>query len=169
MNLLYLIKSLKTNKLSDVVANINEAPIDVNIAIWQAIENGDIEVDEDKDRIKPLKDSEMWHHEELTTKILYVIKHYVKNETNITRGNLFKYIKDPMTMQGYKTHEYLMSLQYLIDTGVVEEQEITVPEIKNKRPFHRFVFLCLPGNPNEEWNAKAVNKWIANFDENKVK
>lgn len=167
MNLLYLLKALKTEKLSDVVANIDEAPIDINITIWDAIENGDVEVDEEKDKIKALKKPELWHHEELTSKILRVMRHYAKNETNITRGTMYQFTKDPMTMKGYKTHEYLMSLQYLIDTGVIEEYTVSVPEIKKKRPYHRFVFLCLPDNPNEEWNAKAVNKWIANWEKKK--
>ena len=60
-----------------------------------------------------------------------------------------------------------MSLQYLIDTNVIEEYEFSVPEIEKKRPYHKFVFLCLPGKPNEEWNAKAVNKWIANWEKKK--
>lgn len=169
MNILYLLKTLKTNKLSLVVANIDAAPLDINIAIWKAIAAGEVEVDEKKDRIKPLKEAEMWHHEELTNKILYVIKHYADNEANITRGTLYGYMKDPVSMVGYTTHEYLMSLQYLIDTGVIEEYEISVPEVKNKRPFHKFVFLCMPGNPNEEWNSKAVHKWISSFGKNKLK
>lgn len=167
MNVPYLLKTLKTNKLSEVVANIDGAPLDINIAIWDAIDNGEIEVDEEKDRITALKEAELWHDEELTTKILKVIRHYTKNETNITRGNLFKYLKDPMTMQGYNTHDYLMSLQYLIDTGVIKEYEVSVPEIKKKRPYHKFVFLCLPQNDNEEWNAKAVNNWIENWEKKK--
>jgi len=78
------------------------------------------------------------------------------------------YMKDPATGKGYPLHEYLMTMQYLIDTGQVLEHVVSVPQTK-KRPFHRFVFLCLPGNDNEEWNAKAINKWIADFEKSKVK
>ena len=167
MNILYLLKTLKTNKISELVANIDAPPIDINIAIWDAIDRGEVELDEKNDKITALKEAEMWHDEKLVTKILRVIGQFVKEEANVTRGRMYGYMKDPTTGQGYGTHEYLMSLQYLIDTGVVQEYEVSVPEIKKKRPFHKFVFLCIPGNPNEEWNSKAVNNWIAQFEKKK--
>lgn len=169
MNVLYLLKILETNKLSELVAAMDIAPIDMNLAIWGAIERGEIEINEDKDRVKALKEAESWHDPELASKVLRVIQHYAKNESNITVGRLNSYIKDPASGVGYKLHEYLMSTQFLIDNGTILEETISVPEVKGQRPFHRFVFLCLPGNPNEEWNARAVNKWITDFQKNKVK
>lgn len=170
MNILYLLKTLKTSKLSEFVANIDEAPLDINIAIWDAIDLGEIEVDEKKDFIKPLKVYDTWHDKDLAGKILRVVQQYAKNETNITRGTLYGFMKDPATRLGYATHEYLMTLQYLIDTGVLEEQVVSVPEVKKKRPYHQFVFICLPNNPNsEEWNSRVINKWIAQFEKNNVK
>lgn len=166
MNILYLLKTLKTNKLSEVVACIDLPPLDMNLAIWEAIDRGEIEVNEDKDRITALKDAVPSGDLVLREKLFKTIEHYIANETNVTRGRLAGLIKDPMTGQGYATHEYLMALQYLVDEGLVLEDIMEVPKTK-KRPFHKFVFLCLPGKPNEEWNAKAVNKWIADFDKNK--
>lgn len=167
MNILYLLYTLKTNKLSELVENIDAAPIDINIAIWNAIRDGEIEIDEKKDRVKALKAWEGWYDPDLAKKILRVAEHYAENEANITRGKLFAFTKDPTTAQGYPTHEYLMTVQYLIDQGQLVEEVISVPEIKNKRPFHRFVFLCLPGNDNQEWNARSVNKWIAEWEKSK--
>lgn len=168
MNILYLLKTLKTNKLSELVAVIDAPPIDVNLAIWEAMDRGEIELDEEKDRITALKDAELWHNPDLTNKLLRVIQHYTRQETNITRGRLNAYIKDPISENGYPMHEYFMSLQYLIDTDTVVEEIVSVPKTK-KRPYHKFVFLCLPENDNEEWNAKAVSKWIDGFAKNKVK
>jgi hypothetical protein len=172
MDILYLLKVLKTKKLSELAAAIDAPPLDMNLAIWDAIAAGDIEVDESKDSVKMLKDSVTpWHDPDLASKLIRAIQKYASEEVNITRGRLQSYIKDPMTSQGYPLHEYLMTIQYLIDTGVVIEHVVSVPEVKKKRPFHKFVFLCLPENEamNEEWNAKAVNKWIAGFESNKVK
>jgi hypothetical protein len=58
----------------------------------------------------------------------------------------------------------------LIDEGQVTEEIISVPKT-GKRPFHKFVFIGLPENAeqNPEWNAKAVNKWIDDFAKNAVK
>lgn len=168
MNILYLLKILDTKKLSELVAAIDAPPLDVNLALWDAIEAGEIEVDEAKDQVTPLKTWEAWHSPDLATKLIRVMQQYAKNEANITRGRLQSYLKDPMTSLGYPLHEYLMTLQYLVDSGQVEEEIISVPETK-KRPFHKFVFLCLPGNDNAEWNARAVNKWIADFEKIKVK
>lgn len=168
MNILYLLKTIDSNKLSDLVAAIDAAPIDINLAIWDAIDNGDIEVDGNKDRVKALKEAEEWHSPLLANMIIRVVQHYAKNETNITRGRLDADMKDPTTGDGYKWHEYLMTLQAMIDKGVIIEDIRTVPKTKN-RPFHRFVFLCLPENDNEEWNSRQINKWIDNFKPNKVK
>lgn len=163
MNILYLLKCLGTNKLSDLTVSIDTPPLDLNLAIWEAIDRGEIEVDEGKDRVKALKEAEPWSNSQLASKLIRVFQHYAQNEANITRGRLGSYMKDPINGQGYPVHEFVMTLQSLIDAGTIEEEVITVPELKGKRPFHRFVFLCLPGNNNQEWNAKAVNKWIADF------
>lgn len=169
MNVLYLLKILDTKKLSELVAIMDLPPIDMNLAIWSAIDAGDIEIDEDKDRVTALREATPWHDPELSNKVLRVVQHYAKNESNITVGRLNSYMKDPGSGIGYKAHEYLMSTQYLIDNGTIIEEVISVPEVKGKRPFNRFVFLCLPDNPNEEWNARAVNKWIDGFSKTKVK
>lgn len=171
-NVPYLIKTLKTNKLSELAAVIDSPPLDMNLAIWESIDRGEIKVDEDKDRVTILADVvEPWHNPDLSNKLLRVIQHYAKNNTNITRGRMNGYIKEPITEKGYPMHEYFMSLQYLIDTGVVLEEVIDVPGVKKKRPPHKFAFLCLPenGENNAEWNAGAVNKWIADIEKSKVK
>lgn len=169
MNILYLLKTLKSDKLSDLTATMDMPPLDMNLAIWDSLDKGEIEIDEEKDKVKALKEAETWYSPELATKLIRVLQHYTANEANITRGRLNSYMKDPLTSIGYPLHEYLMTLQHLIDQGQVEEEVISVPAIKGKRPYHKFVFLCLPGNDNQEWNAKAVNKWIADFENTKVK
>lgn len=168
MNILYLLKILDTNKISELVGNIDLPPIDINLAIWGAIDRGEIELDESKDRIRALKSHEASFDSDLASKLLRVIQHYASKETNVTRGTLNSVIKDPSTGNGYAWHEYVMALQYLIDSGQVLELEVSVPKTKS-RPYHKFVFLGLEGNDNEEWNSREVNKWIANFESSRVK
>lgn len=168
MNILYLLKILDTTKISELVANIDAPFLDINLAIWDAIKNGDVEVDEEKDKITPLKFPKITFDKDIANKILRVMQHYAARETNITRGRLNTLAKNTGTEFNYRWHEYLMALEYLIYSGQIEEQVITVPKTK-KRPYHKFVFLCFEGNPNEEWNSREVNKWIANFEKTKVK
>lgn len=167
MNILYLLKILDTKKLSELVANIDLPPLDLNLAIWDAEKAGQIEIDPDKDKVKALTEPEITFDSDLASKLLRVMQQYESQGINITRGRLNNMIKDPVTGLGYGYHEYLMALHYLIDSGQIVEEAVSVPEIKNKRPFHKFVFLQFPNNPNEDWNRNEVNKWIENFAKSK--
>lgn len=182
MNIPYLVKILETEKFSEVVMNIDLLPLDMNLEIWDSIDRGEIEVDEENDHISVLKEVEPSSDPDLKSKILRVIQHYAKSETNATRGRLNGLVKDPLTREGYAWHEYIMAVQHLIDGGLVVENVVDVPAVtktvtNNKgkkkqievRPAHRFVFLGLAENAevNPEWDAKSVNKWIAGFEESK--
>lgn len=170
MYIAYLLKIINTKKLSELVAVIEATPLDMNLAIYEAIDNGEIEADFPSDKVKLLVDPKPWHDTDLTNKLLRTIQHYAKNEQIITRGRLNSLIKDPLTNVGYPNHEYIMSMQYLVDNNIITEEVIEVPK-NGKRPYHKFVFHGLPenGENNQEWAAKAVNKWIAEFDLNTVK
>lgn len=166
MNIPYLLKILGTNKLTELVANIDLPPIDLNLAIWDAERSGQIEVNQKKDRVKALVEPEVSFDSDLASKLLRVMQKYESEEINVSRGYLNRLIKDPTTKIGYPYHEYLMALHYLIDSKQIEEEAISVPQL-GKRPYHKFVFLQFADNPNEDWNRNEVNKWIANFTKNK--
>jgi hypothetical protein len=152
----------------------------MNLAIWDAIDRGEIEIDEENDKVKILKDVEPSSDADLRHKILRVIQHYSREETNVTRGRINGYVKDPVSGQGYAWHEYIMAVQHLIDGGLVEQEAISVPEATKKfvdkkgrkkekvtRPAHTFAFLGLVENSavNTEWNQKTVDKWKEDMDE----
>ena len=162
MNILYLLKILDTNKLSELVANIDLPPLDINLAIGDAENAGEVEVDRAKDRIKALKPAEPSFDSDLASKLLRTMQQYERKETNITRGRLNSLIKDPVTARGYGYHEYIMALHYLIDSDQIQQEVVSVPK-SGDRPYHKFVFLQFADNPNEDWNRDVVNNWIANF------
>lgn len=166
MNILYLLKILGTNKISELVENIDTPPLDYNLAIADAEAAGHIEVDREKDTIKALVEPELTFDSDLANKLLRTMQHYEARELNMTRGRLNNLIKDPVTQMGYGYHDYLCALQYLIDSKQIEEAVVSVPKF-GKRPYHKFVFLQFPDNDNEEWNTREVNKWIANFAKKK--
>jgi hypothetical protein len=176
MNIPYLLKILETDKVSELVANIEATPLDIDLALEDAQANGEIEVDKENDKIKVLKNHQLSCDMDLASKLIRTIQNYAKHETNITRGRMNALIKDPMTGQGYAWHDYITTLQFLIDDGQVIEEIVDVPEAKKNfvdkkgrkkskviRPAHKFAFLCLEGNDNQEWNARVVNKWIDDF------
>lgn len=166
VNIPYLLKILDTNKLSELVANIDLPPLDINLLIWDAEKAGQIEIDTDKDRVTALMEPETTFNSDLANKLLRTMQHYEAQELNITRGRLNGVIKDPVSGKGYFWHDYLMALQYLIDSGQIEEAVESVPKSGN-RPYHKFVFLQFADNPNEDWNRNEINKWIANFAKKK--
>jgi len=166
MNIPYLLKILDTEKLSELVANIDLPPLDINLALGDAETAGQIEVDRAKDKIKSLTEPEITFDSDLATKLLRTMQQYEKQEVNMTRGRLNTLIKDPVSGLGYGYHEYLMALHYLIDTDQIKEEVMSVPK-SGDRPYHKFVFLCFPDNPNEDWNKREINKWIANFNSKK--
>lgn len=184
MNVPYLLKILNTESLPELVANIDLPALDMNLAIWDSIDRGEIEVDEPNGTVKLLVTPEPSSDPELKNKVLRVIQHYARQETNVTRGRLNSYVKDPTTGQGYPWHEYIMAVQHLIDGELVSEDVVDVPQATKKfkdkkgrpkekviRPAHKFAFLGLADNKeqNEEWNAKAVNKWIADVEAQMLK
>jgi len=166
VNIPYLLKILNTSKITELVANIELPPIDIDLALWDAAKAGQVEINLKKDKIKALTEPEITFDSDLAGKLLRVMQHYEANETNVTRGRLNSAIKDPSSGKGYAYHEYLMALHYLIESGQVIQEEVAVPKTKT-RPYHKFAFLCFPDNPNEEWNSREVNKWIANFNKKK--
>ena len=169
MNIPYLLKAADISKLTDLVNVVDLPPLDFDLAVWEAIDRGEIEVDAKKDRVRVLAEEvAAWHDPELANKLLRVVQHYSREGINVTRGRMDGEIKDPTTGKGYRWHEYLMTRQYLVDTGVIVESVVSVPKTKG-RPYHRFVFMGLPENDNEEMNAKAINKWLAQWESGKVK
>lgn len=141
-------------------------PLDFNLAIWDAENAKQIEVNRDKDRVKLLVTPEKSFDSDLASKIIRLMQQHERNEINIPRGWLNSLMKDRVTGLGYPWHDYLMTLQYLIDSDQIEQQVESVPKAL-KRPYHKFVFLQFPGNPNEDWNRNEINKWIANWNKKK--
>ena len=166
MNIPYLLKILDTDKLSILVANLDLPFLDIDLAIDDSVAAGQIEVNREKDKVKALVEPEITFDADLANKLLRTMQHRAKKEINITRGRLTFLVKNEASQFNYPYHEYLMALQYLIDSGQINQEVVSVPK-EGKRPYHKFVFLQFPDNPNDDWNKTEVNKWIANWNKNK--
>lgn len=166
MNIPYLLKVLKTDKFSELVGQIDLVPLDMNLELWASEEAGEIAVDVQKDHVELLIEPTPSSNDELANKLIRTMQHYAKKEINVTRGRLNTQIKEQGSNIGYPYHEYIMTLEHLIEQGLVVEDVVKVPKTK-KHPANEFAFLSLAENAEfqEEWNAKEVNNWIARFEQ----
>lgn len=168
--LLTLLKALNTTDLLKVVSHLGMASIDIDLLLYEAQANGEVEIDKAKGKIKALKEPDtLWYNSELANKFVRIIKEYDRQEANITRSRLEIITLDPQGRYGYPPHEFVCTI-YALEQGIVgiekpEVYEITVPEIKGKRPFHRFKFYTY--TDHQEFGAKAVNEFMEQFEQKK--
>ena len=94
--LLTLLKSLATNDLDIIVANIELPPIDIDVMLYEAQENGEIEIDKEKNTIKALKEPEyLYSNPKLYEKITKLIAYYDGQKANITKSRLEGVVLNP--------------------------------------------------------------------------
>lgn len=171
VNIPYLLKILNTEDSLELAQNIDLPALDINLSIHKARDEGSVEVDREKGTVKITGKVKPSCDELLAAKLFRMMEYYADEQKNITRGRLNFMVKAPGDENTYPWHEYLMALQWLIDTGRVIEYEIDVPESKKKNgnPYHKFVFLGIATNDevNEEWNTKEVQKWLDTFEKSK--
>lgn len=161
--LLTLLKALNTTKLDIVAGNLDLPPIDIDVLIYEAKENGDIEVDAKKNKIKALREPghlEYNHH--LMEQIKKIIRYYDGEEANITRSRLEAVILNPVGQYGYSNQDFVCTMYALENQEEdVKKYEISVPKTK-KRPYHKFEFYTYLDH--QEFGAAAVNKFIEQFE-----
>ena len=159
--LLTLLKSLATNDLDIIVANIELPPIDIDVMLYEAQENGEIEIDREKNTIKALKEPEYLYSEpKLYKQITKLIAHYDSQKANITKSRLEGVVLNPGGF-GYPRHDFLCTLFCIEEDAKVKKYEISVPKTK-KYPEHTFEFYTYLDH--QEFGAKAVNDFISKFD-----
>lgn len=183
--LLQLLEALGSDKLSFVVQHMSMAPIDINLHLYEGQHKGEIEVVKEKNRITALKKPDApYYNSELADKIVRLIREYDRQEANITLTRLQQDVLDIMGQLylpngqiqrpgqfGYPTHEFICTL-YALEQGQVpgysiKKYEIEVPAVKNKRPYSKFVFYT--ELDHQEYGARDVRNYIAQFDNKKVK
>jgi hypothetical protein len=160
--LLTLLKALNTNKLDVVVANISMSPLDIDVLLYESQDRGDVEIDKKKGTIKALKEPESFYQNpHLYSQICKIVGFYDQQEANITRSRLEMIALDPNGTNGYLRHDFFCTLFALEEDAKVNKYSITVPK-RGKRPYHEFEFYTFLDH--QEFGAKAVNDFIAQFD-----
>ena len=162
--LLTLIKALATNDLDIIVANIELPPIDIDVMLYEAQENSEIEIDKENNTIKALKEPEyLYSDHKLYEKIMKLIAYYDSQEANITKSRLEGVVLNPGGF-GYPRHDFICTLFCVEEDANVKKYEIKVPKSK-KRPEHTFEFYTLLDH--QEYGSRAVNDFIDRFSSKK--
>lgn len=170
--LLTLLKALNTTDLQKVVGHLSLAPLDIDLLLYDAQESGEIAVDKTKGKITALKEpANLYYDDKLADKLVRMISRYDEQEANITRNRLEEVTLALGMPHGYPIHDFMCTM-YALEQGAatgcptVNRYEISVPEIKKKRPANTFVFYTLL--PHQEFGSKAVNDFIAEWDKLQV-
>lgn len=168
----YLIKALDTNDLKEVIGHLSLSPLDIDLLLYEAQEKGEIEIDKEKARITVLTDPTPYYDVALADKLVKTMNYYDKQGANITRNRLEQNALDLAGKHGCPIHDFVCTL-YALEQGDVAgmpkvyKYEISVPEIKDKRPANTFVFYTLLDH--QEYGASAVNDFIDQWDKKEVK
>lgn len=160
--LLTLLKALDTTDLEKVVGNLDMAPIDVDVMLYDAQEAGDIEVDRNKNKIKALSEPDaLYSNSALLTQMRKLISYYDKQSANITKTRLEMICLDPMGKNGYLNQDVICTLYVLEHQDDIRKYDITVPK-KKTRPEHTFEFYTFV--EHQDFGKEAVDNFIKQFD-----
>lgn len=166
ININYLLECLETEKLSELVACLDLPLLDINILLWDAEQSGAVEIDRENDKIVSNEKGVPFYNQQLARNMLKAVRYYADvHKTNLTIGRLATWVCNPGIDHNYLQHEYIATLQYLINTKQVLEQKVVVPK-DGGREEKIFNFLCLPENDeaSDDWNKAEVDKFIASWD-----
>lgn len=166
--LLTLLKALNTTDIKMVAEHLGMSRLDADLLIMDAEQDGLVKIDRKKNKIKPLVEvTEDYYNAELLDKIQRIVRHYDRQEANITKAMLVNIAASVNNRFGYPLHDIACTL-YAIEQGVVEglrTYSLTVHEIKGKRPYHKFDFYTFLDH--NDFGKKAVDKFIAEFEKKK--
>lgn len=166
-----LLKALDTTDLKTVVGHLSMSPLDIDLLLYDGKENGIVEINKQKGTIK-LVDTESvgkYYDATLADKLIKIIKQYDNQQANITRNRMEQITLDLVGKHGYPIHDFVCTIYLLEQNAIgypkVNKYDISVPEIKGKRPANTFTFYTLLDH--QEYGAKAVNDYIDTFGNKK--
>lgn len=160
-------KALNTGKLDRIVSCLALAPIDVDVLLYDAQENGDVEIDLKRRKIKALREPETFYsNTALLIQMRKLIAYYDKQEANITKTRLEMVVLDPAGTNGYLIHDFICSLYVLEQQEDIKKYSISVPKEKN-RPAHTFEFYTFLDH--QKFGQDAVNDFKKQFEKKKKK
>lgn len=148
----YLITKYPNHKLEDILSLLEMPQININAAIWKAVElslidepeQGKIPVSyfELEDKLRIFDE----YVTELVGIIHYAFKQLARKETDFEEFQLMTWCK------GYANHNILIALNLLLDKGIIAKYSLLTKMLDNKS--EEFMFYTLAENKDKEWGRK---------------
>src|SRR5690606_21075773 len=115
--LLTLLKALNTTDIKMVAEHLGMSRLDADLLIMDAEQDGLVKIDRKKNKIKPLVEvTEDYYNAELLDKIQRIVRHYDRQEANITKTMLVNIAASINNRFGYPLHDIACTL-YAIEQG----------------------------------------------------
>lgn len=142
----YLASQFPDHTLTQLIGLLQMPSIDINTAIWKAIELGWLsKPDSETGHIKVLQKPERWYFgediDDLQTTLLYAFEELATQETDMEEYSINAWLN------GYPTHDFLVAMRVLIEDKQLHEY--VIEDGKNK-----YTFYTLYRNKDKLWGRK---------------
>lgn len=153
--LAYLIKEYPAQKVAEVIKLIHLPSIDINAAIWAAVDLGLIRQPDEKTGFAEfLKAPVEWDfgsdERHLENLIMYCLKKRAEKEQDIEEFFLTTWA------MGYGPHDLLIATKRLLERKEIASYDIE--DKTNKKAPSTYTFFTLYGNSEQLWGRKAFKK-----------
>lgn len=149
-NLLIHLRNPDINTVSKLFFRSQIAPLDFNLALWNARDKGLIEIDGDE--IKILKKEELprpvFVISDLQEKIYETIQHYDKFEKYVPEVEFFAWAINNYQDEVYQVSEIIGALNWCEDAGYIHSVEAINPRDKGKENAGKFKFYYITERPD---------------------
>lgn len=142
----YLVGCYPEKTLPQVIALFQMSPIDINCAIWAAVELGMLSpMNEDDLHATILKTPDVWlfgdKEQELEDALTYSFQKINAEEKDMEENFLSSW------MYGLAAHDVLIATKHLLERNVLHEYEIEDGE-------NAYIFYTLKANAGKNWGTK---------------
>lgn len=149
--LTYLAQQYPEHDLKGLLGLLVMPPINMNTAIWKAVEHGWLaEPDKKTGEVKVLATPEHWEFGELVENLMdllvYAFTALAKQETDLEDFDVSHWT------QGYPSHDVLVAMKRLLDKGILAQYD--VDDVEDNGTVNTYTFYTLAENAEKQWGRK---------------
>jgi hypothetical protein len=146
----FLAEQYPEHTLGQIIALLQIPSIDINAAVWTAVEAGLIsEPDKSTGTFQRLKTPAVWAFgdtvRDLQNEIVYCFNKLARNETDLEENYLSQWTA------GYTSHDVMICLNNLLNSNILSEYQIEDGE-------NSYTFYTLYENREQLWGRKSFKK-----------
>lgn len=146
----YLVETYPEKTVSDIIGLFRISPIDINCAIWLAIENGLVsQVNSEQPRAELLRAPKVWDFGDNVAELEKALE-YAFTKLNAEEKDMEENYMANWTT-GYYPQDVLIAVKHLIERGILHEYEIEDGD-------NNYIFYTLKANAGKNWGAKQFKQ-----------